>query len=83
MEGRWVASLDHRRTFCYIDDAVELIRRVAAAPACAGDRLNVGVAAPEVRIRELAGLVAATVGKRSRAFQAVVLVLGWTSAMTP
>jgi nucleoside-diphosphate-sugar epimerase len=59
-----VASTDHRRTFCYVDDAVEMMWRIAASPACAGETLNVGVSAPEVSIRELAGLVAATVGKR-------------------
>jgi len=59
-----VASIDHRRTFCYVDDAVELIRRIAASPACAGETLNVGVAAPEVTIGELGGLIAQTVGKQ-------------------
>jgi nucleoside-diphosphate-sugar epimerase len=59
-----VASIDHRRTFCYVDEAVELIWRIAASAACAGETLNVGVAAPEVSIRELGGLVAETVGKR-------------------
>jgi UDP-glucose 4-epimerase len=59
-----VASLDHRRTFCYVDDAVELMWRIAVAPECAGETLNVGVDAPEVSIHELAGLIAATVGKR-------------------
>lgn len=58
-----VASIDHRRTFCYIDDAVELMWRIASSPACAGETLNVGMGAPEVSIRELADLVAATVGK--------------------
>jgi nucleoside-diphosphate-sugar epimerase len=58
-----VASVDHRRTFCYVDDAVELMWRIACSPACAGETLNVGVGAPEVSIRELADLVAATVGK--------------------
>jgi nucleoside-diphosphate-sugar epimerase len=59
-----VASIDHRRTFCYADDAVELIRRIAASPACAGETLNVGVAEPEVSIRQLGGLIAETVGKQ-------------------
>jgi nucleoside-diphosphate-sugar epimerase len=58
-----VASIDHSRTFCYVDDAVELIWRIAGASACAGETLNVGVGAPEVSMRELGGLVAATVGK--------------------
>ena len=59
-----VASIDHRRTFCYVDDAVELILRIAASPACAGETLNVGVGEPEVSIRELGSRIAETVGKR-------------------
>jgi nucleoside-diphosphate-sugar epimerase len=59
-----VASIDHRRTFCYVDTAVELMRRIAAEPACGGETLNVGVGAPEVSIRELGGLIAEAVGKR-------------------
>jgi UDP-glucose 4-epimerase len=59
-----VASVDHRRTFCHVDDAVEMLWRIASSPAAAGATLNVGVAAPEVPIGELAAMVAATVGKR-------------------
>jgi nucleoside-diphosphate-sugar epimerase len=58
-----VASIDHRRTFCYVDDAVELIWRIASSPACAGETLNVGVGAPEVSMHELAGVAVATVGR--------------------
>jgi UDP-glucose 4-epimerase len=59
-----VASVDHRRTFCYVDDAVELLWRIATTPACAGETLNLGRGEPEVSMRELGGLIAATVGKR-------------------
>jgi nucleoside-diphosphate-sugar epimerase len=59
-----VASVDHRRTFCYVDDAVEMLWRIASSPAAAGATLNVGTGAPEVPIGELAAMVAATVGKR-------------------
>ena len=59
-----MASIDHRRTFCYVDVAVELIWRIATVPACAGETLNVGVGAPEVTMRELGGLIAEAVGKR-------------------
>jgi nucleoside-diphosphate-sugar epimerase len=58
-----VASIDHRRTFCYVDDAIEMIWRAASSPACAGETLNVGVEAPEVSMGELAALVARTVGR--------------------
>jgi UDP-glucose 4-epimerase len=59
-----VASVDHRRTFCYVDDAVEMIWRAASSPACSGETLNLGVEAPEVSIGELAVLIATAVGKR-------------------
>jgi nucleoside-diphosphate-sugar epimerase len=59
-----VASIEHRRTFCHVDDAVEMLWRIASSPASAGATLNVGTGAPEVPIGELAAMVAATVGKR-------------------
>jgi len=58
-----VASIDHRRTFCYVDDAVEMIWRAASSPAGRGETLNVGAAEPEILVGELARLIAATVGK--------------------
>jgi UDP-glucose 4-epimerase len=58
-----VASVDHRRTFCYVDDAVEMMWSAACSPDCAGETLNVGVDEPEVLIGELAELVVDTVGK--------------------
>jgi UDP-glucose 4-epimerase len=59
-----VASVEHRRTFCYVDDAVEIIWRAASASACAGETLNLGADRPEVAIGQLGRLIAATVGKR-------------------
>lgn len=59
-----VFSVDHRRTFCHIDDAVELMVRAAAVESTRGVALNVGRQAPEITIGELAALVIATVGKR-------------------
>jgi nucleoside-diphosphate-sugar epimerase len=58
-----VASIDHRRTFCYVDDAVEMIWRAASSSACSGETLNIGVAEPEISIGELARLIVTTVGK--------------------
>ena len=58
-----VFSVDHRRTFCHIDDAVELIARMAESPRCVGEVLNVGTQSPEVSIREVAEIVIGTVGK--------------------
>ena len=59
-----VHSPEHRRTFCYIDDAViQLVIRALDAPGCAGQTLNVGSAGPEISMERLAQLVIDTVGK--------------------
>ena len=58
-----VFSVEHRRTFCYIDDAVEMIARALESPRCESATLNVGTQAPEVTIGELAALIVAVVGK--------------------
>jgi nucleoside-diphosphate-sugar epimerase len=58
-----VFSPDHMRTFCYVDDAVELIRRLAEAEAGRNQTFNVGVETKETTIRELAEIVIRVVGK--------------------
>jgi UDP-glucose 4-epimerase len=58
-----VFSVEHKRTFCFVDDAVEMILRSLEAPGCEGQTLNVGTQAPEVTIGELAALIAEVVGK--------------------
>lgn len=59
-----VFSVDHHRTFCYIDDAVELIHLATAAAAGADATLNIGVEEPEVSIGELAQVIIDCVGKQ-------------------
>jgi UDP-glucose 4-epimerase len=59
-----VFSVDHRRTFCYVDDAVEMIARATESTKCEGATLNVGTQAPEVAIGELAALIVEVVGKK-------------------
>jgi UDP-glucose 4-epimerase len=61
-----VYSVDHKRTFCYIDDAVEIVIRAAESPQCAGRTLNVGRDEEELSIGELAALVVKIVGKELR-----------------
>jgi nucleoside-diphosphate-sugar epimerase len=58
-----VYSVDHQRTFCFIDDAVEFIRLSAEAPGGAGASLNIGSEAPEVTIGALAELIVSEVGR--------------------
>jgi nucleoside-diphosphate-sugar epimerase len=58
-----VFSPDHRRTFCYIDDAVEMLRRLLASDAAAGRTVNLGSETPEYTMRHVAETCAAAVGK--------------------
>ncbi len=59
-----VFSVDHTRTFCFIDDAVEMIVRLAAAEAARGRVVNVGTQAPEISIGRLAEVIVAALGKQ-------------------
>ena len=58
-----VFSVDHRRTFCFIDDAVEMVVRAAKAASCEGQVLNVGNESPELTIGELAEMIVRVVGR--------------------
>lgn len=58
-----VFSVDHSRTFCFIDDAVRLAVAASFEPGCANQTLNLGAQAPEVRIGELARIVLSVVGR--------------------
>jgi nucleoside-diphosphate-sugar epimerase len=55
-----VYAPDHRRAFCYVDDAVRATIASARAAAAAGETVNVG-AAPDVSILELAQALARAV----------------------
>ena len=59
-----VHSPDHMRTFCYIDDAAQWMVRAAESEGCLGQVLNVGNETPEVRMDELAAVVARAVGRQ-------------------
>lgn len=58
-----VFSPAHRRTFCFIDDAVEMLRLAAERESCADEALNIGRQTPEVLIEDLARLVIEVVGR--------------------
>lgn len=62
-----VYSVEHRRTFCFIDDAIEYLVRLTASPDAAGGTFNIGVQSPEVTIGELAELLCGVVGRDLRA----------------
>lgn len=58
-----VPSAGHTRTFCFVDDAVEMIARLADAPQAVGQAVNVGTQAPEIPMQDLAALVLSVVGR--------------------
>jgi nucleoside-diphosphate-sugar epimerase len=58
-----VYSMDHQRTFCYIDDAVEYIWRLIATGEADQGTFNIGVQDPEVTIGQLAEMLCGIVGR--------------------
>ena len=66
-----VFSADHQRTFCYVDDAVETLTRLAFSADGKGV-FNIGNEQPEISIRELALLVASVLGKTVRLAEGAV-----------
>jgi nucleoside-diphosphate-sugar epimerase len=58
-----VFSPGHSRTFCFVDDAINLIVGVATSPAGLSETFNIGTSAEETSMAALARLVITTVGK--------------------
>lgn len=58
-----VFSVGHTRTFCYVGDAVEWIRRLAESAGGAGGTFNVGCQVPEIAMGDLARLVVRVTGR--------------------
>jgi len=61
-----VYSTTHRRTFCYIDDFIEMIKDVAESSRCRNETLNIGNQSPEITVEELARLIIEVTGKDLR-----------------
>jgi nucleoside-diphosphate-sugar epimerase len=61
-----VYSVDHQRTFCFIDDAIEYIARLLGTDEAIGGTFNVGVQSPEMTIGALAELLLGVVGRDLR-----------------
>ena len=72
-----VYSIDHRRTFCYVDDAIDYLLALAETPGAEGGTFNVGVQHPEVTMGELAHTLTEIVGRD------LELVAGETTAGSP
>ncbi len=58
-----VFSVSHRRTFCYIDDAVETIRLLSESEQACGEAFNVGSQTPEMSMEDVARKIMRIVGK--------------------
>ncbi|MCA1012699.1 NAD-dependent epimerase/dehydratase family protein [Halobacillus halophilus] len=58
-----VFSVDHKRTFCYVEDAVHLLCKSMLKKDGEGKVLNIGNQDPEITIRTLAEKIISTVGK--------------------
>ena len=61
-----VFSVDHKRAFCYIDDAVNLLAAMGETEACRDEVYNLGNEDNEISIGELAQILLDTVGRKSR-----------------
>lgn len=62
-ESMEVFSVDHKRTFCYISDAVKMIRLLAEHESACGEAYNIGNESPEVTIQTVAEVVLKVTGK--------------------
>lgn len=58
-----VFSVDHTRTFCYIDDAVMMMRLLAESGNALNEFYNIGNQEPEVKMSYVGECVVNTVGK--------------------
>jgi nucleoside-diphosphate-sugar epimerase len=59
-----VSSIGHSRSFCFVEDVVELVSRMAELTSCRGQVLNAGAQEPEVTIGQLAGIILEVTGRR-------------------
>lgn len=58
-----VYSTDHTRSFCYIDDATQMLLKIINEKNCEGKTLNIGSQGPELSIKDVVELCYEIVGK--------------------
>lgn len=61
-----VFSPTHKRTFCYIQDAVRMIKSLSESDKGLGSSFNIGNQSPEISMAELATKAAGIVGRKIR-----------------
>ena len=59
-----VFSADHKRTFCYIDDAIEMITKLSYNNNAVGEEFNIGNEKPEVTMRTIGEIIIKVTGKK-------------------
>lgn len=57
-----IFSAEHKRTFCYIEDAIEMIIRLAVCDEAEGEEFNIGNEKPEVTMNELGEIIIEVTG---------------------
>jgi nucleoside-diphosphate-sugar epimerase len=60
-----VYSVDHKRAFCFVGDAVNMLIAMGLSEACLGKVYNLGNQNNEISMGELAGIVLKVVGKEA------------------
>jgi UDP-glucose 4-epimerase len=78
-----VASVEHRRAFCYVDDAVEQLMRLAEAEAATGGTFNIGNDTAESSIGDVASVVLETVGRTDLQIRALPATPGSPERRAP
>lgn len=58
-----VSSVDHSRAFCYVSDAVLMIRALTETLGAVGQTINIGNQSPEITIGKLTEIIVDTVGR--------------------
>ena len=58
-----VASPEHTRTFCFIDDATEMLAKIIENDKTSGETINLGADRPEVTINDVVRLCLKVTGK--------------------
>lgn len=58
-----VFSIKHSRTFCYVDDFIEMVKMSAELHNCECETLNIGNQSPEISVETLAKLIIRLIGK--------------------
>jgi UDP-glucose 4-epimerase len=78
-----VASVEHRRAFCFVEDAVEQLIRLAEAPGAAGGTFNIGNDKAECSIGDVARTVLETVGRADLRLEALPATPGSPERRAP